>query len=304
MAKLDLEVVVEPHTGAGLAARFPASRPDRHQAMRELVNILHALVGGGMRGRVRMRVDDSVGVKASGTIACSQANVTVGDKLEIDEVVFTAVTGVADATLGQFSKDTSDTAVATSLALAINTYAPTRLGQDISATSSTGTVTVTAKVPGSVGNALTMKKIVTVAGAFTLSGATLSGGIDGGARQSLTATLGGVGTANDTLTIGSIVLTLVASAANENQVTIGGSATLTAAAIAAAINAHSKLKGLVSATSAAAVVTITFCAGGRMGALVAVSKVSTAITLSAASFAPSTTETYVAGLQQYDFGVP
>lgn len=78
------------------------------------------------------------------------------------------------------------------------------------------------------------------------------------------ATLG----AADTITIGGRVLTWQVAAGNENEITIGADATADAAALAAAINANSELKGFLVATSAAAVVTITYWAPGREGNLV------------------------------------
>ncbi len=305
MARLTTELVLEPPSGADLASRFPSTTSGRAPVLRELLAIITALAGGQMRGRLRLSIDDSAGVKASGTIACSRSNSAAGDKVAIGEVLLTVVDGAADATLGQFSRDTSDTAMATSLVAAINAYGPFKNVVGVTATSSTGTVTVTARQAGSPGNGITLKEAAANASAFTLSGSTLSGGIDAGARQSVTATFSGVGTANDTLTIGAVVLTLKASAGNEDEVTIGGSATATAAGVAAAINANSKLNGLVSASAASGVVTITLGFGGRLGRLVSIAKSSTAITLSAASFAPSTTETAVTTAPlSYDFGVP
>ncbi len=72
-------------------------------------------------------------------------------------------------------------------------------------------------------------------------------------------------TANDTITIAGVVLTWVASAANENEITIGADATADAAALAAAINVHSKLKQILTATSALGVTTITSLIPGLFG---------------------------------------
>lgn len=72
-------------------------------------------------------------------------------------------------------------------------------------------------------------------------------------------------TANDTLTIGGRVLTWKAAAANENEVTIGSDATTDATALKNAINAHSELKQVVSATSAAGVVTVACLYPGLIG---------------------------------------
>ncbi len=116
-----------------------------------------------------------------------------------------------------------------------------------------------------------------------------------------TITCTGVPTANDTVTIGGVTLTWVASAANENQVTIGGSATLSAAALAAAINAHSKLKGLVVATSAAGVCTITCAVHGRIGNLITTAESGTNTTVQQAVLAGAVA-TQKAAARTFDFG--
>ena len=301
-AKLDIEVIALDETATSIKGRFPSGTLDPKNAVREIVNLAHKLARGGNRGRLRIKIDDSTGVKATGTIACVQANLAAADAVEIAGVRLVMVTGAADATLGQVSKDTSDNAVAASLNAAINGYRP--LKGIVTSTVASATVTVTAYEPGTVGNGITLKKILANAAGLTLSGATLASGQDPASKPTVTATLGGVGTANDTLSIGSVTLTLKAAAANEDEVTIGGSAAATAAAISAAINANSKLKGLVSASVASAVVTVTLNAGGRLGRLVSITKSSTAITLGAASFAAATTDTYGAGVQEYDLGVP
>lgn len=85
-------------------------------------------------------------------------------------------------------------------------------------------------------------------------------GLDAAAATG-TLTLSGVGTADETITIGGVVYTLKAAAVADYQVAIGGSATLTAAALVAVINgtdanstpAHPD----VVATNAAGVVTVT-----------------------------------------------
>lgn len=74
-------------------------------------------------------------------------------------------------------------------------------------------------------------------------------------------TFSGVGTADDTITIGGVVYTLKAAAAADYEVTIGASVTLTAAALVAAINGTDTVTTPVhpdvSATNVAGVVTIT-----------------------------------------------
>lgn len=64
--------------------------------------------------------------------------------------------------------------------------------------------------------------------------------------------------ATDTVTVNGVVFTCVASGATGNQYNVGGTDTLTAVELAAAINASvtAKVAGYVVATSAAAVVTV------------------------------------------------
>jgi hypothetical protein len=82
-----------------------------------------------------------------------------------------------------------------------------------------------------------------------------------------TLTFSGAGTANDTITVGDVVYTLVAAADDEGEVTIGGSAALSAAAFAAAINGddNNEPHPDVTASVASAVVTLTAKQIGSVG---------------------------------------
>jgi hypothetical protein len=86
-------------------------------------------------------------------------------------------------------------------------------------------------------------------------------------QASATITLTGVGAANDTILINGVTFTAKASGAVADQWNIGGSATLSAAAIAAAINASvtSLVSGYVTASSSGAVVTVTAVPYGLFG---------------------------------------
>lgn len=95
--------------------------------------------------------------------------------------------------------------------------------------------------------------------------------------------------ADDTVVIGNVTLTWKSSAANENQVTIGASDTAAAANLAAAINAHSKLSGLVSASSSSGVCTITYPGADRTAALIGLSETGSGVVLSATSFTSGAT---------------
>ena len=103
---------------------------------------------------------------------------------------------------------------------------------------------------------------------------------------SATATL--VSCATDTITIGGITFTGSGSPSGELQFETDGNDTADAAALAAAINAHSTLSKVVSATSAAGVVTITCLIPGVIGNFITLSETGTTITVSAAALAGGT----------------
>lgn len=303
-AKIKIEAVVADLDGTAIISRLaPAAQPRVFVSW--LMNMLGAFVSGAHRARLRVSVDNSVGVAASKTVTCVQASSTVGDRLIIEVpggqcFTLTAATSPVAAN-GEYAIITSNTAVADSIRTAIK--AMPGLGAFVVA-SGTSTLVLTAFTKGSEGNLLRIRHIATNTGAFTGTGL-MTGGIDPGALQSLTYTITNVTTAADTLTIGAVVLTAAASAANENQYTIGGTAGASATNIANAINAHSILKGQVLATASGTstgIITIQLLTGGRIGSLVTVAKSSAVGTLSAASFVASTTETYSATMVEYGLG--
>ncbi len=95
----------------------------------------------------------------------------------------------------------------------------------------------------------------------------------------------------DTLVFGgAVTLTWVASSANENQVTIGGSATLCGDNLVTIINAHSILGGVFHASNAAGVVTITYRGDPRIGSAIALTETGNGQVLSGSSFASDVTD--------------
>lgn len=95
--------------------------------------------------------------------------------------------------------------------------------------------------------------------------------------------------ADDTITISGVTLTGKASPAGESQFDSDGSDTVVATAIAACINAHSSLVGIVTASSSAAVVTISAAQKGLMGnAITLASSDNTRLAVSAARLANGT----------------
>lgn len=71
--------------------------------------------------------------------------------------------------------------------------------------------------------------------------------------------------ATNTVTVNGITFTCVASGATGNQYNVGVSDTLTAEALATALNANTTLDGMVVATAASGVVTLTALIPGEMG---------------------------------------
>ena len=71
--------------------------------------------------------------------------------------------------------------------------------------------------------------------------------------------------ATNTVTVNGISFECVASGATGNQYNVGGTDTLTAVALAAALNANTTLDGMIVATSSGAVVTLTALFPGELG---------------------------------------
>lgn len=71
--------------------------------------------------------------------------------------------------------------------------------------------------------------------------------------------------ATDTVTVNGITFTCVASGATGNQYNVGADDTATAVALAAALNANTTLDGMIVATSALGVVTVTALQPGELG---------------------------------------
>jgi hypothetical protein len=297
---VSVQAIFPKRTGIELAALFKDGATNPRVILQRLINLIAAIFAGGARTRLRIGVDDSIGVQATATITCTQATCTAGDKIWIDGIALTAVASGPDVTLGQYSIQTSDAAVATSIGAAINGYAPFR-GRYTAGVGS-NVVTVTRFEAGTPGNAVRIFKDLTNPAGLTLSGATFTGGRDPGDKQSLTAALSGVIANNETVTIGSVVLTGKSSApSGESQFLCAVSAASDGAALVACINAHSKLRGLLLASGTSTPL-LQLLEGGRYGALISVSKVCTNMTLSASSFAPTTTETFAAAPVEVAFG--
>ena len=95
--------------------------------------------------------------------------------------------------------------------------------------------------------------------------------------------------ATDALTIGSQTFTFTSTPISQNDVEVDGAGDAAdAAALVAAINAHTVTGKVVRATSAAGVVTVTALQKGRVGNKIPISDADTTITTSAAFLAGGT----------------
>lgn len=106
--------------------------------------------------------------------------------------------------------------------------------------------------------------------------------------------------ATDEVVINGVTFACVASGATGNQFNVGGSDTITAANLAAAINASvtALVAGVVTATSAAAVVTVSAVETGLTGNAITISSPDATITASGARLTGGAVDT---GLTTYSF---
>lgn len=125
----------------------------------------------------------------------------------------------------------------------------------------------------------------------------ITSGIRPGVVQTKSAAVKASGTftcatlvANDTLTINGIVFTAVGTAATALQFTIGGTPTISAANAVAKINSDTTLDGMIIATSATSVITITALIPGEIGNALTIANSANA-TASAARLASGTNGT-------------
>lgn len=129
----------------------------------------------GMRGAV---VQTKVNMaKATGTITL--ASLANTNTITINGIAFTAVTTSATGPL-QFNLMANDTQAAAEAVTAFNAH--TTLDGMVIATSSTTVITITALVPGELGNAVT----TAISANGTAAGARLTGGTNGDAERSHT----------------------------------------------------------------------------------------------------------------------
>ncbi len=238
------------------------------------LKLIEGCISGERNCAVQGGTDSEALVNSSLTVAVDRTQATDGDKLNIilpdgQYVVLSVLASGANPALGQISSATSNTAMGDSLVACFNQVA--LLTRYFTASNATGTVTITARMPGSYWNQLRVTKTVTNAGVFTIgSSGSPTNGTDFQTRPSGTFTTTQASIVNDSTTIiGTVTLTWKTSgAAGENQLNIGANNNAAATNLANAINAHSALRGLVTAVAVNNVVTLTYWCAGREGELV------------------------------------
>ncbi len=204
-------------------------------------------------------------VRATGTISIATGNMSDADTITINSVVLTAKT--TPTTAVQFKVGSTALQTAINLRNCINANSAT-IG--VTATyargtvTSTGVVTCTALGAGTSGNYTWSQSGSNV----TLSGASaMSGGTNGPIAATATITSTGSASNDETMTLCNQTLTAKTSGAvaASGQFNISGTVGTQATNIAAAINALPALSGLVTATAALGVVTVTSTAPGTIG---------------------------------------
>lgn len=193
------------------------------------------------------------GVAGTKTVALSTC--VAGDILRINGVEFTCV--ASGATGNQFNIGGSDTLSAVSLANAINGSSTALVFGQVKAAASTTNVVVTAQKVGVASNNISLECRGSGGLAITGSGVQASG----------TIAFSGAGAADDTVLINGVTFTAVAAGATGNQWVPGASATLSAAALAAAINASvtALVSDYVYASAATGTLTIKARRIGKFG---------------------------------------
>lgn len=117
------------------------------EGLQSLENYIVALEGGNQSADVTAKVG---AVSASATFTVTSTGPTNTQAGSLLNQTLTAVTSGADPAMGQFNINATPANVAASMVLAINAT----LGTKVLATSALGVVTVTALVPGVMGNGL------------------------------------------------------------------------------------------------------------------------------------------------------
>lgn len=166
MAIYDMIIVSLDETQANNEADLIAETGYVELAGLKLKNFIKMIVSGMRPATVQTK---SNAVKATGTITLSSHVET--DTVTVNGIAFTCV--ASGATGNQYNVGADDTATAVALVTALN--ANTTLDGMIVATSALGVVTVTALIPGELGNAITLA----ISAHGSVSAARMAGGTNG-----------------------------------------------------------------------------------------------------------------------------
>lgn len=266
--QLSLDVVLRTPVAGLLEDVIPdsgAAPSDPKRAMNALWRLFNALGGQLRAGRVRARADSVTDYAASITLAVTQANIAVGEYIDVvipgrGSFRITAVAADPDVTLGQFVSETDNATTATNMAAAIDGMIG--LKDLVDASTNSGNLIITSRILGTWGNSLVV--IDGTTNGITGEGS-FSGGLDATTQVTSQVVLTHANiTAGDTLSIGCVTLTWAASAANENEVTIGADATEDGDNLVEAIEGHSKLQGMLTAVNTVGTVVVTHHVPHRM----------------------------------------
>lgn len=121
--------------------------PGQIPATENFLNYIAGLMGGNYMALLSFAVG---AVQASSTFTVAAGGSTNGQAGTLLNTTLSAVTSGADPALGQFNISATAATQAASMVIAINTV----LGTKVLATSALGVVTITALVPGVIGNGL------------------------------------------------------------------------------------------------------------------------------------------------------
>lgn len=160
---------------ASIAGGFGRSgAADPHLLHTYIQTAAKSLAAGTLGGRISMVCDAGAGAFATGTVTCAFGSAVANDTITIAGEVFTVIANTGTPILGsnRFRAGATNAELAANLAAVIN--ASPIAGGIVSATAAAAVVTLTARIRGLYGNGIT--QATSKPAAFTLSGATLTGG--------------------------------------------------------------------------------------------------------------------------------
>jgi phage tail sheath gpL-like len=171
MATTSVFRITHPETAAQLSGFGGGSgSTEPINAINGLIQYLRAVARGLNTASINVRPGQTL-VAASGT--ATFVSIVQDDVVTINGVAFTCRD--ADPTGNQFLKGASDTTAAAACAAAINASTTAKISGYVTATSSAGVVTITARQPGVAGNMFTLAKTgapITVTGSGFLTAGT------------------------------------------------------------------------------------------------------------------------------------